>query len=309
MGSNTHLLEVDKDVLELVVKLFNYSSINSFNEDVRKVKEWIKKQPHFPEVMADNKIKNFIILNKGNVERSKEKIENYYNVRSRLPEIFDNIHPKLPYMEKVKESVFFVPLPKLTKEHYRVFFYKIRDVYLAESIEMVHFLRLLWNIQQIRLIEDVTYGDMFVFDGKNTTLQFMLKATPMILYKMMFLLQQLFSNRLKAVYIINAPPFTEKLLAILRSVLKPKLIERIHFCENSDVLVEKIGSEVLPIDYGGKENSLEELQEKLHQKFKEREDYFTQLDKLRINRALKPQTLKNDEMYGLPGNFKNLEID
>ncbi|XP_063904218.1 uncharacterized protein LOC135123477 [Zophobas morio] len=110
---------------------------------------------------------------------------------------------------------------------------------------------------------------MFVFDGKDTTLRFMLKATPMILYKMMVVIyKQVFSNRLKAVYIINAPPFTEKLLAILRSVLKPKLIERIHFCENLGVLVEKIGSEVLPMGYGGKENSLEELQEKLHQKFR-----------------------------------------
>ena len=51
MGS-AHLLEVDEGVLELVVKLLNYSSMDSFNEDVRKVKEWAKKQPHFPEVMG-----------------------------------------------------------------------------------------------------------------------------------------------------------------------------------------------------------------------------------------------------------------
>ena len=51
MGS-TRLLEVDYDVSSLVVKLLNYSSIESFNEDVGKIKEWIKKQPHFPEVMG-----------------------------------------------------------------------------------------------------------------------------------------------------------------------------------------------------------------------------------------------------------------
>ena len=51
MGS-THLLEVDEDVLGLVVKLLNYSSMDSFNEDVRKIKKWIKKQPHLPEVMG-----------------------------------------------------------------------------------------------------------------------------------------------------------------------------------------------------------------------------------------------------------------
>ena len=52
MGSNTHIVEVGEDVLGLVVKLLNYSSIDSFNEDVIKIKEWIKKQPHLPEMMG-----------------------------------------------------------------------------------------------------------------------------------------------------------------------------------------------------------------------------------------------------------------
>ena len=78
---------------------------------------------------------------------------------------------------------FFVPLPKLTKEHYRVFFYKIRDAQLAEKVDNVNFVRLLVNIQEIRMAEDVTYGDVFIFDGKDTTLRLMLKATPMIIYR------------------------------------------------------------------------------------------------------------------------------
>ena len=41
------------------------------------------------------------------------------------------------------------------------------------------------------------------------------------------MLQQVFSNRLKAVYIINAPPYAEKIFSLLKGVLKPKLIERV----------------------------------------------------------------------------------
>ena len=78
---------------------------------------------------------------------------------------------------------FFVPLPKLTKEHYRVCIYKMRDIHSAENVEMVHFIHLVFNIQEIRMIEDVTYGDVFIFDGKHSTLRFMLKATPVMIYK------------------------------------------------------------------------------------------------------------------------------
>ncbi|KAJ3646769.1 hypothetical protein Zmor_024342 [Zophobas morio] len=309
MGS-TRVLEVDYDVLSLVVKLLNYSSIVSFNEDVGKIKEWIKKQPHFPEVMADKKIKNFLILNKGSVEKSKEKIENYYTIRSQLPEIFDNIHPKLSYMETLKASIYLVPLPKLTKELYRVFFYKVRAPHLTENFEPVHVIRLLLNIQEIRMTEDVTYGDVFILDGINTPFRCIRKVTPMLVYKTLIAIyKQVFSNRLKAVYIINAPPYAEKIFSLLKGVLKPKLIERIHFCENPYILTEKFGKETLPADYGGREKSLGELQEMLYQKFKEREDYFTQLDKLRINDDLKPQRLTNDEIFGVSGNFKKLDID
>ncbi|KAJ3661386.1 hypothetical protein Zmor_005783 [Zophobas morio] len=213
-------------------------------------------------------------------------------------------------MEKVKASIFYVPLPKLTKEHYRVFFYKTRDIHVAENVEVVNILRLVINVKELQMIEDVTYGDVYVFDGKNSTLRLMLKVTPVLIYNAMIVIyKQVFSNRLKAVYIINAPPYTEKLVAVLKSILKPKLMERIHFCENSDVLVEKIGKEILPVDYGGEGKSLKELQEMLYQKFNDYDDYFTRLDTLRINDDLKPQRLKNDEMFGPSGNFKKLEID
>ncbi|XP_063904197.1 alpha-tocopherol transfer protein-like isoform X2 [Zophobas morio] len=262
------------------------------------------------ELQADKKIQNFLILNKGSVEKSKEKIENYYKVRSLLPEIFDNIHPKLSYMENLKAAGYFVPLPKLTKELYRVGVCKIIDPHIAEDVDPVDGIRLLVNIQEIRMIEDITHGDVFIFDGKNVPLRWVLKVTPMFVYKAMVVVyKQVFSNRMKAVYVVNAPSYIEKVIAVLKSVLSPKLLTRIHVCENSYVLIEKIGKEVLPVDYGGEEKSLKELQEMLYQKFQEREDYFTQLDKLRINEDLKPQELENDEMFGLSGNFKKLEID
>ena len=42
----------------------------------------------------------------------------------------------------------------------------MRDVHSAENVEPVDGIRLLVNIQEIRMFQDVTYGDVFIFDGK-----------------------------------------------------------------------------------------------------------------------------------------------
>ena len=78
---------------------------------------------------------------------------------------------------------YLVPLPKLTKELYRVFFYKVRAPHLTENFEPVHVIRLLLNIQEIRMTEDVTYGDVFILDGINTPFRCIRKVTPMLVYK------------------------------------------------------------------------------------------------------------------------------
>ncbi|KAJ3646782.1 hypothetical protein Zmor_024354 [Zophobas morio] len=310
MESSTHLFEVGDNILELVLNLLNYSSINSFNEDVGKIREWMMKQPHFPEVMADKKIENFLILNKGSVERCKEKIENYYSVRTHLTEIFENINPKLPYMEYTLKAMYMVPLPKLTKDNYRVFYHKIRDAHLAANFDYNYAVRLVVNIQELRLTEDVAYGDVFVIDGQNTPPSLVFKVKLTTLYNALVVIyKRVFSNRMKALYLINAPSSIEWILNVIKSVIKPKLFERIHVCENWNTVFEQIGEEILPRDCGGKEKSLEKLQDILRQEFKRRQEYFDQLDELRLNEELRPQKLKDGDMFGFSGNFKKLEID
>ncbi|XP_063904190.1 alpha-tocopherol transfer protein-like [Zophobas morio] len=310
MESSSNLFEVRDDILQLVLNELNYSSINSFHEDVRKIREWMMKQPHLPEVMADKKIENFLILNKGSVERCKEKIENYYSVRTHLTEIFENINPKLPYMDYTLKAMYLVPLPKLTKNMYRVFYHKIRDAPLTANFDYNYAVRLVVNIQELRLTEDVAYGDVFIIDGQNTPPSLVFKVKLTTLYNALVVIyKKVFSNRMKALYLINAPSSVEWILTVIKSVIKPKLFERIHVCENWNTVFEQIGEEILPRDCGGKEKSLEELQDTLRQEFNKHQEYFNQLDALRVNEELRPQRLKNSNMFGFSGNFKKLDID
>ncbi|XP_063904189.1 uncharacterized protein LOC135123461 isoform X2 [Zophobas morio] len=209
-----------------------------------------------------------------------------------------------------RSNGYMVPLPKLTKDNYRVFYHKIRDAHLAANFDYNYAVRLVVNIQELRLTEDVAYGDVFIIDGQNTPPSLVFKVKLTTLYNALVVIyKRVFSNRMKALYLINAPSSIEWILNVIKSVIKPKLFERIHVCENWNTVSEQIGEEILPRDCGGKEKSLEKLQDILRQEFKRRQEYFDQLDELRLNEELRPQKLKDGDMFGFSGNFKKLEID
>ncbi|RZC35675.1 CRAL TRIO domain containing protein, partial [Asbolus verrucosus] len=214
--------------------------------------------------MDDKTIQNFLILNKCSIEKTKPKLDMYYTIRSQLSNIFENINPKLPNLKKTMEIIYYVPLPKLTKEMYRVFAFKVRDKTMIDELDISDVIRLLINLAEVRMKEDVAFGDVVIIDAKDFSLKFLMQLTPTVLYKLLVTLyEKVLSARLKAVYIINTYPFMTKFLAIVKAVMKPKLFERLHMCQDPNILQEKFDIAMLPGDFGGNEKSLEELQSKI----------------------------------------------
>lgn len=56
-------------------------------------------------VSGDEIIESFLVTNKFNVEKTKEKLEMYYKIRTVLPDVFKDANPKNPEMKKIAESV------------------------------------------------------------------------------------------------------------------------------------------------------------------------------------------------------------
>lgn len=87
-------------------------TLESFAEDVERVKEWVKTQPHLPEMPrefcivlknffliivtfpADELIRSFLRGSKCSVERVKQRIDMYYTLRNFAPDMF--LHPLSP---------------------------------------------------------------------------------------------------------------------------------------------------------------------------------------------------------------------
>lgn len=61
-------------------------------EDIRMLREWCEKQPHLPKI-TDSELALFLHSNYYRLEPTKTTIENYYTIRSHVPEFYNNRDP------------------------------------------------------------------------------------------------------------------------------------------------------------------------------------------------------------------------
>ncbi|XP_044261211.1 uncharacterized protein LOC123009151 [Tribolium madens] len=304
----TIMFETSADALKTILQLYDQNE-ESLRLDIAKLKNWMTSQGHLPEILDDKSIENFLILTKFSIERTKQSIDMYYTVRSLIPEFYEHVNPRKPNMAEMRQIAYWLALPKMTDDMHRVMVFKMRNKQMIDKMEPRNVIGLVINLEELRLKEDVMFGDVTIFDNEGINFGYIKKLTPSIVAKVLTVYEKVFSIPMKAIYVVNSPPFVSTILGILKSLMKPKLFERIHVCQDTSILTEKIPKRILPRDYGGEEKSLEELQGLLDLKLAQYQDRFDKLDKLHVDEAKRPQKLENDEILGFHGNFKKLSVD
>ncbi|XKL68333.1 hypothetical protein PGB90_003824 [Kerria lacca] len=89
-----------KEQTENVRKEFNASE-ESIEADVQYLIQWMQKQPHLPK-LTDKELLSHCLLNcKNSVEKTKNKLETYFNTKAIMPEIFTNRDPLSYDIERV----------------------------------------------------------------------------------------------------------------------------------------------------------------------------------------------------------------
>ncbi|XP_072382316.1 alpha-tocopherol transfer protein-like [Diabrotica undecimpunctata] len=279
-------------------------------EDVKLIKEWLKTQPHLPEIPSDHVIASFIWTNKFSLEKTKQKIDLYYTTRSTMPNIYQFANPKTEFMKRAEESSYLFVFPKMVDDRYRVVFMKIKDS-IPNDFDVYGWLAQALNIMDVTFREkdNLILSLIVVIDQKNFKMEHLLRLTPTVMRDTLVIIEKLLNSRIKEFHLFNSPAFVDLLLKLCKQFLKPKLYERIRVHKSTDTLLDYIPAEVLPNDYGGKEKSIEELQKGWNAKLNEYQEVFDQRDVLKVNESLRPTPLEDTETYGVQGTFKNLCVD
>ncbi|KAG5886268.1 hypothetical protein JTB14_020831 [Gonioctena quinquepunctata] len=306
MESKSTYFENISHVLEKGLEV-NQKNQENLREDVDIIKEWAITQPHLPEIPNDLMITNFLLMNKFSIENVKQKIDMYYTMRSLFPDFFVNKHPLSSAMMDQMDKLAYVPMPKATKEGYRVMIFRIFDDY--PELNFLKYLGHFFNLLEVRMQEDYQNGDILIYDFTSLTLGHLAQATPTILKNYSTVLEKTFNSNIKGIHCLNYPSYAEAFIALIRKFLNPKIANRFHFHRATKGIENFIPIEILPKDYGGHEMSLKEMNEIWKRKFADYKDRFDTLDKLRVDGALRPIPLVNDEVLGYYGNFKNVSVD
>ncbi|XP_056634283.1 alpha-tocopherol transfer protein-like isoform X2 [Diorhabda sublineata] len=270
---------LDIDHHSKLVKHFGKSD-DHVVDDIKTIKEWLQKEEHLPEMPSDAIIKGFLVINKFNIEKTKDALHIYYTIRELMPDILKGSRPLDEHIQEYTKVLPFLPLPKPTPRMQRVVIVKFRDLENPEDLDLLKNLALYSHINEIKLNEDLSLGDVYILDCLHFKPEYLSKINKDVLKKISFVIEEVWNKTVKEYHLINNSEHSIVFGNLIREHLYEEIKENIYVHDTLEDLYKCIPKEILPKDYGGEEKTYDELLADWNKKVSEFEHRFHKLDNL-----------------------------
>ncbi|XP_076165589.1 alpha-tocopherol transfer protein-like [Ptiloglossa arizonensis] len=283
--------------------------------DVTAIREWLSKQPHLPNHIDDMRLERFLFGCKNSIERCKLILEQYFSVRSSIPEFFAVRDPLLQDIQECCEAVHYFVLPSLTKDGHRVTVLRLRNI-SVEKFSVQTISKRILMVLDARLMEEYCLSNVMVIDLEGFSVVHFTKCSPTqsIVRKSMLAVQDSMPLRLHRIHFLHAPPFIEGILNIFYPLLKDKLVQkfRVH-CGGGEELYSFMDKDILPKEWGGKAGTFDELNDAWKKRIEKNRDWYLREEKIsRTDESARLPESKSkflSELEGLQGSFRQLNVD
>ncbi|XP_047538119.1 alpha-tocopherol transfer protein-like isoform X2 [Vanessa atalanta] len=314
--SNNPLLKVSDAEIAKIRRDYNLDT-NKIKENLDEIEEWCKKQSHLEgavQYLNRDIMERIHILAKGSVEGTKKKIDKILTTRGLIPEIM--LNKSIDEFNKFQENLIFITLPNLSPVcHSRIFVSQITNPNI-NNFSFLTFLRYCFMIGEYRLYFEYSMSDRFIVDLKNVNMNIIAKINPVLLKKgetlcTCVLFQEAYGTKIKGIHFVNAPPYVDKIINLLKQVLKEKISSRVYVHSSYEDLQKEIPKEILPKEYGGDSTSCAELAEqwKEYLKTEQARTILETSNKLISDESKRCSIKFNEEYLGMPGSFRRLNVD
>ncbi|XP_039277741.1 retinol-binding protein pinta-like [Nilaparvata lugens] len=307
------LLRPNEQQLEKIMSEMSQNTLEQLKTDARVLKLWLNQQPHLPHYMDEDTLTSFLCGCKGSVERAKAKLDAYLTARSEVPELYGDRDPCGPEIRNGSKVIKFFPLPSLTKEGYRVDVAMLTPNHNLADFSFASFCKRVLATSDMRLqYESVWGGEVVIFDVKGLTLSHLTKVMPSMIKKFVYCGQDAIPSRPKGLYFINVPHFQELLVNMFKPLLKEKIAKRLHvFSGDHTELYKHIDREILPQEYGGQADTIDNLNRNWQKLLEDNRDWFLNEGSQKTEEKKRPAKsyYKPTQLFGVDGTFKKLSID
>ncbi|XP_062559227.1 alpha-tocopherol transfer protein-like [Armigeres subalbatus] len=281
-------------------------------EDLVALRAWLSKQPHLNPRTDDQFLVNFLRGCKYSLEKTKEKLENYYTVKSAIPEFFDN---RDPTNAKIQENAMLgvnLPLPHtMGPDGPRIVLARMGS-YDPSLYSIVDIMKVCYMISDLLLLNDdttVIAGHMVLVDLRGLSLATLSQFSPTFIKKMTSVIEA-FPIRIKGIHFVNPSTGFDALFRMFHGFLSKKIQDRIAVHDNFDGLHQVIPKSFLPEEYGGSGGKLDTIIADCRDNLVAHRQTFLDDAKYRNDerkRIGKPKTAS--ALFGVEGSFRSLEFD
>nr|XP_012153875.1 PREDICTED: alpha-tocopherol transfer protein-like [Megachile rotundata]XP_012153876.1 PREDICTED: alpha-tocopherol transfer protein-like [Megachile rotundata]XP_012153877.1 PREDICTED: alpha-tocopherol transfer protein-like [Megachile rotundata]XP_012153878.1 PREDICTED: alpha-tocopherol transfer protein-like [Megachile rotundata] len=279
--------------------------------DIEMLREWCEKQQHLPKI-SDLLLIMFLHSNYYSMEAAKNTAENFFTIRSHVPEFFSNRDPLgSKEVRQAFNTVAINELPSTSKQGYKILLSKLVDPdpahYSFDEVTKYFFMA----SDLIGLNNGTCDGYIFIGDSANLSLGHVGRLSAMGMKKLVMYVQEAIPVRLKGIHFINTPPVMDVILNMAKPFMKKELWNMIHMHSSLKTLEEHVSLDALPKEMGGKADSVSTLHDKLTKEIDSKREWFIEEEKLsRVDESSRigKSNIAND-LFGVEGTFKKLDID
>ncbi|KAJ0176315.1 hypothetical protein K1T71_008489 [Dendrolimus kikuchii] len=302
------VLQFNVDTMEEIRKLYDLDNPARLEEALQILEDWIEKQNHFTEKKFDKAyLERVLIVAKGSVERAKSLMDNMCTFRTLLPKYFIASNLR----EELNSILWAVPLPKMTKDHDRVYVVKVNTVDIQPQ-DFITYCR--WNIITCEYLKlhDYIRGIILIQDSRDIKLlDLIMKLSLTELQEIMTIILKGFGASLKQIHFINDTKLLDYILLLGKQFVSNKLLSRIKYHANAEALLEYIDPSILPVELGGTERSLNTIRDEWIDVLSSEDHikYMRTMNEARTDETQRLEESFNSLHMGTPGSFRNLVVD
>ncbi|XP_071647236.1 retinol-binding protein pinta-like [Temnothorax longispinosus] len=328
MASSCSVMHNDWTKLSNDDKLYAATQLNETDKNrensIAEIRNWIKEKN---DNLLRGQLDDFLILRflrvcKFDLEKTKTRIRNHYEQRSRLPGWYMNKDPFLPELQELLDMGLYLPLRNPDDQGRLViilrFIYNPRKHQVADiakvnmklySNDLCRMLMALETAIKYYPAASI-HGYTLFIDLDNISVRHIAQYTPYMLMDSVRLWQN-YPMRIQSINMYNAPPIFAHTAGMLKSFMTEKLKKRFNVHSDNTVhnCLKDIPANILPVECGGTDGTIQELTEYWKKLIEENRDSLLNEDDKIVSKHYMQNRLKeeaNIEHDGTDGTIQEL---